>query len=146
MEAPLVVALLVIAGAWAAFLLPEVLGSRRDAPLNSTEDFNRWSNVMAEVQRRQFNAGRASARHAMRARRRRVMVALSGLAVATLALALSLRSLNWLLGHLGVDALIAWYVAMLIQVRQQQSVRIAGSHAEERHADLAESQVRIVAH
>jgi hypothetical protein len=145
MEAPLIVALLVIAGAWAAFLLPEVFGSRRDAPLNSTADFNRWTNVMADVQRRPFNSGVAVAREIVRARRRRTLVVLTLVALGTLVLALSRQSLNWLLGHIAVDAVIAWYLAMLIQIRQQHIQRVVGSVAEDRRFDREESKVRIVA-
>jgi hypothetical protein len=100
---------------------------------------------MADVQRRPFNSGVAVAREVVRARRRRTLVVLTLVALGTLVLALSRQSLNWLLGHIAVDAVIAWYLAMLIQIRQQHIQRVVGSVAEDRRFDREESKVRIVA-
>ena len=49
MHASLIVALLVIATVWGFYLLPSLMGDRRDAPLSSTEQFDRWTSLMADV-------------------------------------------------------------------------------------------------
>lgn len=122
-EAPILIAALVIAGIWGAYLFPSLFGGRKDAPLNSTEEFDRWTHLMADVQRRS-GGGRGSrqvtARDVIRSRRRRTLVVLGTLAVATLAVAVLQRSLNWLLVHLAIDAVAVWYMAMLSQLRARR--------------------------
>jgi Ca2+/Na+ antiporter len=145
MTASLIVALLVIATVWGFYLLPSLMGDRRDAPLSSTEQFNRWTSLMADVQRRQVTASASSSRVTVRARRRRVLAMLIGVAVVTLALAWWQNSLNWLLVHLAVDVLLAIYVAVLVQLRQRRDYRVATDHLPERQAERQESQVRVVA-
>lgn len=146
MTASLIVALLVIATVWGFYLLPSLMGDRRDAPLSSTEQFDRWTSLMADVQRRQYNASVASQRLTVRARRRRVLAVLIFLAVATLAVAWWLNSFAWLLGHLAVDVLLALYVAMLVQIRQNHQYRVAIDTLPDRQAERQESQVRVIAH
>ncbi len=145
MDAPFVIALLAIAAIWGIYLLPSFFGSRRDAPLNSTEEFDRWTHIMADVQRRPFNARRATTKDIIRARRRRTLTVLGLAAAATLAMAYARGSLNWLLVHILIDAGIAWYVAMLVQVKKQREARVAQTHAVVRQADLEEKQVRVIA-
>ena len=145
MHASLIVALLVIATVWGFYLLPSLMGDRRDAPLSSTEQFDRWTSLMADVQRRQYNASAASKRLTVRARRRRVLSALIGLAVVTLAIAWWRNSLTWLLAHLAVDILLALYVAVLVQIRQTHQYRVAVDTAPERRAERHETQVRVIA-
>ncbi len=142
--APILIGALVVAAIWGIYLFPSLTGSR-NAPISSTEEFDRWTHVVADVQRRSYAAGRASTRDLIRARRRRVMVVLSILAIGTLALSYSTSSIGWLLVHLTIDAVIAWYIGMLIQVRQQRAVRVAESHQVTRPHDADEPPVRIVA-
>ncbi|MFO7292861.1 MAG: hypothetical protein FWJ92_11160 [Actinomycetes bacterium] len=145
MHASLIVALLVIATVWGFYLLPSLMGDRRDAPLSSTEQFDRWTSLMADVQRRQYNANAASKRLTVRARRRRVLTVLIGLAVVTLGVAWWRNSLTWLLVHLAVDVLLALYVAVLVQIRQAHQYRMAVSTLPTRQAERKESQVRVIA-
>lgn len=145
MTASLIVALLVIATVWGFYLLPSFMGDRRDAPLSSTEQFDRWTSLMADVQRRQYNASASSKRLTVRARRRRVLGTLVLGAVATLGVAWWQDSLTWLLVHLAVDVLLALYVAVLIQIRQNHQYRVAVDTMPERQAERQETQVRVVA-
>lgn len=145
MTASLIVALLVIATVWGFYLLPSFMGDRRDAPLSSTEQFDRWTSLMADVQRRQFNASAASKRLTVRARRRRVLGTLVLAAVATLVVAWWRDSLTWLLVHLAVDVMLALYVAVLVQIRQAHQYRVAVDTMPERQAERQETQVRVVA-
>jgi hypothetical protein len=145
MQASLIVALLVIAAVWGFYLLPSLMGDRRNAPLSSTEQFDRWTSLMADVQRRQYSATAASSRVTVRARRRRVLAALVGLAVVTLTVAWWQNSLNWLLVHLAVDVLLAMYIAVLVQLRQRRDFRVTHEHLPERQAERQETQVRVIA-
>ncbi len=145
MTASLIVALLVIATVWGFYLLPSLMGDRRDAPLSSTEQFDRWTSLMADVQRRQYSASASSKRLTVRARRRRALAVMVSLAVATLAVAWWRNSLAWLLVHLAVDVLLALYVAVLVQIRQNHDYRVAMDTLPDRQAERQETQVRVVA-
>ena len=144
-DAPLLIAALVILTIWGIYLFPTFFGRRRNAPLNSTEEFDRWTHVMADVQRRSYNTGRLSTRDSIRTRRRNTLFALGAVAIALLVLAFSTSSVWWLVAHLLVDALIAAYVALLLQVKQQRAARVAQTHAVIRPNDADEPPVRIVA-
>lgn len=144
-DAPILIAALVIATIWGIYLFPSLFGHRRNAPLSSTEEFDRWTHVMADVQRRDVANRRAGGRDVVRARRRRTLLVLGTLAAATLAIAYWQGSIPWLLGHLTVDALLAWYLGMLMQIRQREAERTAREHLIRRPNDADEPQVRIVA-
>jgi hypothetical protein len=100
---------------------------------------------MADVQRREVATRRAGGRDVVRARRRRTLLILGTLAAATLAIAYWQGSIAWLLGHLTIDALLAWYLGMLMQIRQREAARTAREHFIRRPSDADEPQVRIVA-
>ncbi len=136
---------LLIAGVWGFYLFPSFFGQRREAPLNSTEEFGRWTHFMADVQQRDYDAGQVSARDVVRARRRRTLVILVMASVGTLALAYLRSSVNWLLVSLAVDGLIAWYVAMLMQLRNRRALHAARTHALIQPTQADEPRVRIVA-
>jgi hypothetical protein len=144
-EAPFLIAALVLAGIWGAYLFPSIFGGRRDAPLNSTEEFDRWTHLMADVQRRPYNARRSSTRNVIRARRRRTLFVLGVIAVGTLAMAFLQSSVNWLLAHIAVDAVIAWYVAMLSQLKSRQVASKVAAHVVEAPREGDDHNVRVVA-
>src|SRR3990170_6089742 len=108
-----IIGLLVIAAIWSVYLLPSLFGDRRNAPLNSTEEFDRWTHLIADVQKRPYSKGEVGQRDVIRLRRRRAMAALITLALATAALAWWQNSWALLLVHLFVDPLIALYIAAL---------------------------------
>ncbi|HVR32905.1 MAG TPA: hypothetical protein VMS74_09375 [Acidimicrobiia bacterium] len=145
LTAPFLIAALVLATIWGIYLFPSISGGRKEAPLNSTEDFDRWTHLMADVQRRTMTPSRVTARDVVRSRRRRAIVVLAVFAVATLVAAYATKSISWLLVHLTVDAAIAWYIGMLMQVRQQREARAAITHVANRPTDADAPQVRIVA-
>jgi hypothetical protein len=144
-DAPLLIAALVILTIWGIYLFPSLFGRRRNAPLNSTEEFDRWTHVMADVQRRTYTSGSVTSRDTIRARRRRALAVLIGMAVAMLVLAFVTRSVWWLVAHLATDALIAAYVGLLLQMKQQQAARAAEHHVMVRPNDADEPPIRIVA-
>lgn len=145
MDAPILIAALVIATIWGVYLFPQIFGKSGSAPLNSTEEYDRWTHVMAEVQRRTYSSNRMSARHSIRTRRRRALAILGAFAVATLGLAFVTSSILWLVVHLAVDALVAIYVGVLLQMRQRQAGRMAHDHLVERPHDADQPPIRIVA-
>lgn len=145
MEASIIIGLLLIAAVWSVYLLPSVLGNRRDAPINSTEEFDRWTHLMADVQKRPMNRREVSQRDLVRRRRRRTVALLALLALSALALAWVQNSWAWLLVHLFFDSLILLYWAALSQVRQRREWRMKVTHVTERAPDWEESQVRVIA-
>lgn len=144
-EAPVLIAALVIAAIWGVYLFPSIAGHRKNTPLSSAEQFDRWTHVMADVQRRGEPVSPSPVRDVVRARRRRVLGVLVGLVVTSLAVAFWEGSVVWLLVNLFFDALLVWYIGMLLQVKQRQAARSAVRHAADRPHDADEPQVRIVA-
>lgn len=145
MPTTIIIGLLVIAGVWSIYLLPSLIGDRRNAPLNSTEEFDRWTHLMADVQKRSFSRGQVSERDLIRLRRRRALAILAALALGTAALAWWQGSWALLLVHLFIDSLIALYVAALAQMRHGRQRRLEVTHVSERQSDWEEPQIRVVA-
>jgi hypothetical protein len=77
------------------------------------------------------------------ARRRRALLLLSLLAIGTLAIAIWRSSTTLLIAHIAIDGVIAWYLAMLVQIRQRREASFVVDLREEEQQ--RESQVRIVA-
>jgi len=146
METSVIVGLLLIAAVWSVYLLPSVFGDRQNAPMNSTEEFDRWTHLMADVQKRPYNRSAVGERDIIRLRRRRTIAILGTLALVTAGLALWQNSLPLLLLHLFVDSLIGLYVAALAQMKQQRQWRLKVTHVSERPAEWDEPQVKVIAH
>jgi len=145
METSVIVGLLLIAAVWSVYLLPSVFGERQNAPKNSTEEFDRWTHLMADVQKRPYNRKAVGQRDVIRLRRRRTVAVLVILALVTAGLALWQSSLPLLLLHLFVDSLIALYVAALAQMKQQRQWRLKVTHVSERPTEWDEPQVKVIA-
>ena len=145
METSVIVGLLLIAAVWSVYLLPSVFGERQNAPKNSTEEFDRWTHLMADVQKRPYNRKAVGQRDIIRLRRRRTVAVLVILALFTAGLALWQSSLPLLFLHLFVDSLIALYVAALAQMKQQRQWRLKVTHVSERPAEWDEPQVKVIA-
>jgi hypothetical protein len=145
METSVIVGLLLIAAIWSVYLLPSVFGDRQNAPKNSTEEFDRWTHLMADVQKRSYNRRAVGQRDVIRNRRRRTMGILIVLAVMTAGLALFQNSLPWLLIHLFIDSLIALYLVALAQMRQQRQWRLKVTHVSERPTEWEEPQIKVIA-
>ena len=123
---------------WAALLIPSFLTSRREAPISTTENFARSTAKLAAV--RAVNAETTQARSRSKARRRRILIGLAGAAVATLGMALYTGSWAWLSATLIVDALLAAYVGLLLQVKQQ-----TGATATLETEAAQQAEVRVIA-
>ena len=116
--------LLVIGGVWAIYLVPPILNSRRETPLASTAEYSRIAARLNTVQNEGQPVGVAMSRKAVLARRRRTLATLAMAAGMSLILALTTRSLGWLFTHIAVDAGIAWYVAVLLQIKQSRTQQV----------------------
>lgn len=141
----IIVALLVIAAAWAVYLLPVVFSDRRGTTMNSTEEFDRWSHSIANVQRQSAADLAASHRDLIRSRRRRTLSVLVGLTVLSLGLAGFLGSVPWLLAGLFFGSLVGLYVAVLTQMKQRREQRLKITHVSERPTEWEEPQIRVIA-
>ncbi len=144
MEASILVGLLLIAGVWGIYLFPSFFG-RKDAPINSTEEFDNWTHVMNDVQSRPFSSRQINERDVMRSRRRRVFLILGVLALGSLYMAWSSGSWAWLLVHLFLDSLIVLFAAAVSQMNQRKRERMKLVHVSERTASSAEPQIRVIA-
>jgi hypothetical protein len=145
METSVIVGLLIIAGIWSVYLLPVVFGDRRDAPLSSTEEFDRWSHSIANVQKHSAAELASSSRDLMKQRRRRTLWGLTTLTLACLVLAWGQASLPWLLGGLFFASLVALYLVVLTQMRQRRDMLLKVTHVAERPSEWEEPQVRVIA-
>jgi len=140
-----IVGLLVIAGIWAVYLLPVVFGERHTTPLSSTEEFDRWSHSMANVQRHSVAELAQSSREQIRARRRRTLITLGVMTIGSLGAAWRMSSLPWLLVGLFFVALIFLYVSLLAQMKQRRDERLKVTHVAERSTEWDEPPIRVIA-
>lgn len=146
MDNPLAILItLIIAGAWAAYLLPSVFVSRRNAPLHSTQEFNRITARLASVHGHPVETADI-ARQRVLARRRRILVGLALAAVTTLAAAIWQGSAYLLVAHVAIDAIGAWYISMLLQIKQRRTLPVIDlrevdeESTEERHLRIVASR------
>ncbi len=147
MDNPLAILItLLIAGAWGAYLWPAVVGSRRNAPLHSTQEFNRLTARLAQVHGHEVETVDVAKRRVL-ARRRRMLIGMVLSAIVSLAAAIWQGSATLLIVHLAIDAVLAWYVAMLLQIKQRRlalegvvDLRAVEESTEERHLRVVASQ------
>lgn len=144
MDTSIIVGLLVIAGVWAIYLMPRLFGDRSDAPLNSTEEFDRWTHSMAYAQKMTPGALANRRRDLVRARRRRTMMALGGLTALPLFGAWYLSSLPLLVVSLFFGSLIALYLLLLAQIEQRRQQALKVTHVAERNSEWEERRVRVI--
>ena len=119
-----IIVFILLAGLWAAFLLPSFFDHRRKTPRATTRDFARSNEKLASVAAAQPGDDQYIRRH-VQARRQRVFITLIFAAVVTLAIAVWQNSVVWLGVTVAFDAIIAAYVTVLVHVKQQGSVATA---------------------
>ena len=144
METSVIVGLLVIAAVWGVYLIPELFGDRKAASLSSTEEFDRWSHSMNYVQHHTASDLASSSRARLQQRRRRTLLSLIVLAVASFAAAGLFGSVSWLLTGLFFGSLVALYLIVLAQMKQRRNLRLKVTHVAERTSEWDEPQVRVV--
>jgi len=143
-EATAIIVIFVLAGVWAAFLLPSVFTSRGDRPTQSAREFTRLSARLSAVGSGTTIEPMLTRRRAL-ARRRRALVMLSLAALATLTIAIWRGSTSLLIAHIAMDGVIAWYLAMLVQIRQRRDASFVVD-IQDSETDKAEVSERVLAH
>ncbi|HDH25390.1 MAG TPA: hypothetical protein ENH00_04235 [Actinobacteria bacterium] len=144
MEATAVIVIFVLAGVWAAFLLPSVFTSRRDQPTEAARDFMRLSARLSAAGSGTTIEPMLTRRRVL-VRRRRALIVLISIAVATLAVAIWRGSAALLIAHIAMDGVIAWYLAMLVQIRQHREASFVVD-IRDTETDEAEPPARVLAH
>ncbi len=147
---------ILIAGAWAAFLLPSFFDHRRENPRATTRAFARSKQKLGNVTAAQVGSP-AYAQHHAQTRRQRIFIALLMTALVALVIAVLRSSIVWLGIAIVVDLSIGAYVALILaskqptQVRRAPVVRIptvvpsAPTTAADLELDAAPPTVRVIA-
>jgi len=147
---------ILIAGAWAAFLLPSFFDHRRENPKATTRAFARSKEKLANVTIAQVGSPAYAKQHAQR-RRQRIFLVLLFAALATLVIAVVQSSTLWLGITIIVDMAVGGYVAMILTAKQpkvvrrapvvpiQTSVPSAPTPAADLSVDSATPTVRVIA-
>lgn len=115
----LIVLFILIAGLWAAFLLPSFFDHRSQTPRSTTRDFARTKQLLATVSASDPSSEAYVRRHTQ-VRRTRVLVGLGIAALVTLVVATWTGSVPWLYATIAVDVVIAGYVTVLLTIKQQR--------------------------
>lgn len=138
-----IVLFILIAGLWAAFLLPSFFDHRSRAPRAATRDFARTRQMLANVSSSRPDTDTYIRRHAQ-VRRQQVLIGLAVASVATLVFATWTGSLPWLWVNIAVNVSIAAYVTLLLTIKQrramQQSIVVPIAQAPQRTLEAVPSQ------
>ena len=116
-----IVLFILIAGLWAAFLLPSFFDHRSQTPRSTTKDFARTKQLLASVSASQPDSEAYVRRHTQK-RRTRVLVGLGVTALVTLVVATWTGSIAWLWATIAVDVVIAGYVTLLLTLKRQRAM------------------------
>ncbi|MCL1593301.1 MAG: hypothetical protein M3132_02980 [Actinomycetia bacterium] len=114
-----IVVFILLAGLWAAFVLPSFFDHRSNAPKSTTRAFAKTRKKLAQVSAAQPDGDAYVRRHAQR-RRQHVLVGLAISSVATLFFATWTGSVPWLWVNIAVNVSIAAYVTLLLTMKQQR--------------------------
>lgn len=117
----LIVLFILIAGLWAAFLLPSFFDHRSQTPKSTTRDFARTKQLLATVSASD-PSGEAYVRRHAQVRRTRLLVGLGIAALVTLVVATWTGSVPWLYATIAIDLVIAVYVTVLLTMKQQRAM------------------------
>lgn len=116
-----IVLFILIAGLWAAFLLPSFFDHRSQNPRSTTKDFARTRQLLAAVSASVPDGEEYVRRHSQ-VRRTRVLLGLGIAALTTLIVATWTGSIPWLYATVGFDVAIAVYVTVLLSMKRQRAM------------------------
>jgi len=122
-----IIVFILLAGVWAAFLLPSFFDHRRQTPRAATRDYARSKQLLASVSTSSPIGPGYVQRHA-RARRKRTLLALAGAAAATLVLAVVTGSVIWLGVTIAIDVAVGVYITMLLMIAQRSAAATSVVH------------------
>jgi len=130
------VVVILIAGLWAAFVLPSFFDQRSRAPKNATRDFARTRQKLATIAGSHPDTEDYSRRYTQ-SRRQQVLIGLGIASFATLVFATWTGSVPWLAVNIVINVSIAGYVTLLLTVKQrraaQRRIVVPIEHAPQRH-------------
>jgi len=112
-----IVLFILIAGLWAAFLLPSFFDHRSSAPRSTTRDFARTRKKLAQVSMAQPDSDAYVRKH-RQYRRQRILVGLAIGSASTLVFATWTGSMPWLWVNIAINVTFAAYVALLLTMKQ----------------------------
>lgn len=107
-----IILVLLLVAAWAVFVVPSFAEIKREKPVNREP---------TPQSPRRAPAAASASREQVLARRRMALIALAVLAIGTLAVAIVTGSWPILAVSLVVDVLLAGYIAMLLQIKQNRA-------------------------
>ena len=116
-----IVLFILIAGLWAAFLLPAFFDHRNNAPKSTTRDFERTRKKLAQVSTAQADGDAYVRRHAQH-KQLQVLIGLVVTFVVTLGYATWSGAVVWLYINIAVAVAIAAYVTMLLALKAQRAM------------------------
>lgn len=116
-----IVVFILLAGVWAAFVLPWFFEQRSAAPAAATRDFARSKELLASVSTPEGQA-RLIARRRLQARRRRTLASLGGGALFTLFVAVVTGAVVWLVLSIVFDLAIGAFVTSVLAVEQRRGL------------------------
>jgi hypothetical protein len=134
-----IILFILLVGVWAAIVFPSVMNARRETPVNTLRTPDPAAADPFSVPERQA----ALARERVLARRRLALIGLIGGAIATLVGAIITGSSLLLIVSLVFDVLLAAYVGILLQIKQQRQQRSWGE-PEPVGGSLEEPPVQVV--
>jgi hypothetical protein len=117
-----IVLFILIAGLWAAFLLPSFFDQRNHAPKATTRDYARTKQMLASVAQSRPDSDTYIRQHAQ-VRRQRILAGLGAASVSTLLFATWTGSVAWLMINIAVNVSIAGYVTLLLTIKQRRAVQ-----------------------
>ena len=114
-----IVLFILIAGLWAAFLLPAFFDHRSNAPKSTTRDFARTREKLAEVSTAQPDSDAYVRKHAQR-KQQQILIGLAITFVVTLGYATWSGAIVWLYINIAVAVAIAGYITMLLSLKAKR--------------------------
>jgi len=114
-----IVLFILIAGLWAAFLLPAFFDQRSNAPKSTTRDFARTRKKLAQASTAPPDGDAYVRRHAQK-QQLQVLIGLSITFAVTLGYATWSGAVMWLYINIAVAVAIAGYIAMLLSLKAQR--------------------------
>jgi Flp pilus assembly protein TadB len=116
-----IVLFILIAGLWAAFLLPAFFDHRSNAPKSTTRDFARTRKKLAEVSTAQPDGDAYVRRHAQH-KQQQILIGLAATFVVTLGYATWSGAVMWLYINIAVAVAVAAYITGLLTLKAQRSM------------------------
>ena len=116
-----IVLFILIAGLWAAFLLPAFFDHRSNAPRSTTRDFERTRAKLAQVSTAQPDSAAYVRKHTQR-KQQQILFGLAATFVLTIAYATWSGAVVWLYINIVVAVAIAAYITILLAIKAQRAM------------------------